>query len=117
MSPLSDPVLAVLDKCRWVHALGMADACEGCANDGDPEPCRGAGIGSVQDDPEELWCHCGHVVVMVEPPRECECDGPDGWHCEGEDSQHWAELDGATCGHCGWAPDPVALEAEEATRP
>jgi hypothetical protein len=31
----------------------------------------------------------------------CGCSGPDDWHCPGEDSQHWADTDGITCGHCG----------------
>lgn len=39
--------------------------------------------------------------------RPCECSGPRGWHCEGEDSQHWAKGEDPTaeCGHCGWSPE------------
>jgi hypothetical protein len=106
---LSPPVLSVLEKCRWVHALGMKPSCDGCANDGEEGYCRGAGIADEQDG-DELICHCGHTVVMVEAPLECACTGPDGWHCPGEESQHWAESDRADslCGHCGGEPEAVA---------
>jgi len=108
---LTKPVLDVLDRCHWVHALGMSKECEGCANDGEPGYCLGAGIGAMQDSDDELYCHCGHVVVMVETPMECGCSGPDGWHCGGEDSQHWAAGDDpdAECGHCGLRPSDVAV--------
>jgi hypothetical protein len=35
---------------------------------------------------------------------ECFCVGPEGWHCPGEDSEHWADTDGVTCGFCGCGP-------------
>lgn len=44
---------------------------------------------------------------------DCGCVGPEGWHCPGEDSEHWAKSstppEGGTvldieCGHCGFAP-------------
>lgn len=51
-----------------------------------------------------------YIGDPVHPPvRDCECDGPPGWHCEGEDATHWPDTDGVTCGYCGWAPDPVVL--------
>lgn len=36
----------------------------------------------------------------------CACAGPPGWHCPGEDSEHWAKTDDpdAECGHCGSRP-------------
>ncbi len=107
---LPPAVMAALRRCRWVHALGMASTCEGCANDGEPGYCDGAGIADDQDDPSELWCHCGHAVVMVELPLACECDGPNGWHCPGEESQHWAEAPrraDSSCGYCGSDPEPI----------
>ena len=108
---MSGPVLGVLRRVRWVHALNMAPECEGCSNDGEDGYCMGAGIGPVQDDEAELYCHCGHTVVMVELPIECACDGPAGWHCPGEESQHWAERQviDSPCGHCGG--DPADLDS------
>lgn len=47
------------------------------------------------------------------PNRECQCDGPEGWHCTGEDATHWADTDGVTCGHCGFAPDAAILASDE----
>lgn len=38
---------------------------------------------------------------------ECGCSGPVGWHCPGEESQHWAKGDtlDSECGHCGSDPE------------
>lgn len=46
------------------------------------------------------WVHGTEAVALEDG---CECSGPPGWHCPGEDSQHWATPTGE-CGHCGWAP-------------
>jgi len=115
---LSDPVYQVLSRCHWVHALNMATSCEGCANDGEAGYCRGAGIDPYQPSPVELYCHCGHTVVMVELPSGCECDGPEGWHCPGEDSLHWAEWQrpDSPCGHCGGDPADLDDDLTDALR-
>ena len=67
---------------------------------------------------EELTaCGYGEVADRLEPlvfdpqhpsDAECYCVGAPGWHCPGEDSQHWAKfLDDpkSECGHCGGSPE------------
>lgn len=57
-----------------------------------------------------LWVHGSEAVRLSE--LECQCSGPEGWHCEGEDAQHWAKTEDpkAECGYCGWIPDPDGLD-------
>lgn len=59
---------------------------------------------------------CGEVVsdkLIWDPQHpfdpDCACDGPVGWHCPGEESQHWAERQTADspCGHCGGSPEDL----------
>jgi hypothetical protein len=105
-------VMALLAQFTWVHELDGTKECGGCANDGEPGYCQGAGPGWDQQDtregdeldqPPPILCHCGHRVVAVARGDTCECSGPGAWHCDGEDSQHWAkgEAPDAECGHCG----------------
>ena len=99
-------IMAVLDRLSWVHEQGLTADCEGCANDGEPGYCLGPRPSvEMQDGVDgEVFCHCGHRIVAV--AFECGCVGPPGWHCVGEDSQHWSKGDDpdAECGHCGMRP-------------
>lgn len=58
------------------------------------------------------------VAQLTDPQHpadpDCECTGDDGWHCDGEWSQHWQKVSGdplSECGHCGWAPEPPGTTA------
>lgn len=98
--PVPAPLLKLLQGLTWVHTLNGLPSCEGCANDGEPGYCRGAGFSPEQSDPDGLVCHCGHYITAVEahPTR--------GWECAGTYSEHWPagdEID-TECGHCGWSP-------------
>lgn len=108
------PVMTLLDTLSWVHALGMGIDCEGCANDGEPGYCRGPRPSTDQAMDDGIVCHCGHRIVPVIYLDACGCSGPDGWHCPGEESQHWAkgEEPDAECGHCGDRPsdDPTGRD-------
>ena len=102
-------VMGLLRTLSWVHSLDLTVECTGCANDGEPEPCEVARPcveqAEVQDgDGFAILCDCGHEIVWT---SRCQCSGPAGWHCPGEDSQHWSKGDAidGECGHCGWQPD------------
>jgi hypothetical protein len=90
----------LLSRLTWVHSLNGLPSCEGCANDGEAGYCLGAALGPQQDEPDELYCHCGHRVAVLEEHADR------GWICAGEFSEHWPKADrlDAECGHCGWKP-------------
>lgn len=100
-------VYALLTGLVWVHALGRSVECEGCANDGEPGYCKGPSPSPMQPVDDEIVCNCGHAILLS--LDECQCAGPAGWHCPGEDSQHWAkgEEPDSECGHCGETPEPL----------
>lgn len=103
-------VMALLEQLTWVHELGLTKDCQGCDNDGEPGYCQGPApsweqqdLRESEDDEPPIACHCGHRIVAVLGIGECGCSGPGAWHCDGEDSQHWAKGEDpeAECGHCG----------------
>jgi hypothetical protein len=73
---------------------------------------QGEILGRVFNDALDLHSWANASVDLFDPshpddPDElvCGCVGPEGWHCPGEESEHWADSFGG-CGHCGWTPDP-----------
>jgi hypothetical protein len=73
----------------------------------------------IEDSGDDHW-DCGvcrrplevRVIHADEPVLHdgCDCTGPAGWHCPGEESQHWTigdDPDGE-CGHCGMRPSDAA---------
>lgn len=61
-----------------------------------------------EDDPTTcLVCRRDLDMRLVHgSDGDCSCSGPDGWHCPGEHSEHWAQGDepDADCGYCGSRP-------------
>lgn len=112
------PTLCPNEVCGHPWGWHGADTA-GCSSIGAGDWCSCAAIDpnhphipdEIDDALECRVCRRPLDVVLVhadEPPirEDCGCSGPPGWHCPGEESEHWTSGDDpdGECGHCGSRP-------------